>query len=126
VTVFILTKGWFCFIFKSSEDAEEVLKRVWVVSNGNLILEQWTYAFNPEKEHIRFRHLWVLMPSCPVVIWNVEAFKVIGNTLGKFLHDDTRLLIGQDRKMWKLLLEIDLHEGLLENMDIVWRGTVYQ
>jgi hypothetical protein len=28
--VFILIKGWFCFLFKSLEDAEEVLKRVWV------------------------------------------------------------------------------------------------
>jgi hypothetical protein len=39
-----------------------------------LMLKCWHCAFNPEKEIIRFRHLWVLMPGCPLAIWNLEAF----------------------------------------------------
>jgi hypothetical protein len=55
--IYVLIKGWYCFLFKSAEDVELVLNRVWVVKNDSLMLKRWHLTFNPEKEHIRFRHL---------------------------------------------------------------------
>lgn len=61
--VYILCKGWFFFMFKTEEDVIHILSMVWIVKSGSLMLKRWHVAFNPEKELIRFRHLWVLMPS---------------------------------------------------------------
>jgi hypothetical protein len=56
------------------------------------MLKRWTHCFNPEKDFIRFRHLWVLMPGCPVSFWTLEVFKELGDTLGKFLNVDWTIL----------------------------------
>jgi len=96
------------------------------VNNGNLMLKHWHCVFNPEKELIRYKHLWVLMPRCLLVIWNLEVFKDIGNMLRKFLHVDSKVPTGSDMRMWKLLVEIDLFEGLSVEIQIVWHGTVIQ
>jgi hypothetical protein len=39
LVVYILTRGWYCFVFKQSEDVELVLKSVWVVNQGSLMLK---------------------------------------------------------------------------------------
>jgi hypothetical protein len=66
------------------------------------------------------------MPGCPLVIWNLEAFKEIGNALGKFLHADPKLLSGSDRRMGRILVEFDLNDGLPAEIDIDWCGNVFQ
>jgi hypothetical protein len=110
--VIVLVRGWYCFRFKEVVDVEMILERVWLYSSESLMMKRWTHLFDPEKEHIRFRHLWVLLPGCPLVFWNLEAFKVIGNTLGKFMHVDPQLLSGQDRWVGRILVEFDLQQGL--------------
>jgi hypothetical protein len=89
------------------------------------MIKRWTHLFNPEKEHFRFRHLWVLMSGCPLDFWNLEAFKAMGDALGKFLHVDVTLLSGQDRRIGKIMVEIDLQKGLPEFLEIEWRGIVH-
>jgi hypothetical protein len=123
---FILMKGWLCFLFKNTEDAELVLRKVWVVNKGSLMLKRWHLVFNLEKEHIRFRHLWVLFPGCSLALWSLEAFKEIENSLGKFLHVDPKHLVGSDQRMGKILVEIDVNEGLPAEIDIDWRGYLIQ
>jgi hypothetical protein len=53
-----------------------------------------------------------LLPGCPLALWSLEAFKEIGNAIGKFLHVDSKLLSGLDRRMGKLLVEVDTNGGL--------------
>jgi hypothetical protein len=38
--VFIMSKGWYCFLFQSPEDAEEILNKAWVVNNWSLMLKR--------------------------------------------------------------------------------------
>jgi hypothetical protein len=66
---------------------ERVLDRVWSYGSDGLMIKRWTHLFNLEKEHFIFQHLWVLMSGFPLVIWNLEAFKAMGYSLGKFLHE---------------------------------------
>jgi hypothetical protein len=62
----------------------------------------------------------VLLPGCPLVFWNLEAFKAIGDSLGKFLHVDPQVLSGQDRRVGNILVEFDLHQGFPAELEIDW------
>jgi hypothetical protein len=56
-----------------------------------------------------------------------KALAAIGNELGRFICLDDSLLKGSDRKMARILVELDVHAGLPETLDIIWRGrTVTQ
>jgi hypothetical protein len=48
--------------------------------------------------------------------------KAIGNALGKFISLDHSSLQNTSRKVGRILVEVDIHEGLPEIMDIEWRG----
>jgi hypothetical protein len=61
-----------------------------------------------------------------VGLWSLEAFKEIGNALGKFLYTDPKVLSGSDRRVGKLLVEVDLFGGLPDEIDIGWRGVMIQ
>jgi hypothetical protein len=45
----------------------------------------------------------------------------IGNTLGRFIILDSKLRTGPDKKMARIV-ELDIHDGLMETLDIDWRG----
>jgi len=44
--------------------------------------------------------------------------------LGRFISVDPKTLAGPDNKLARILVELDIHEGLLETLDIDWRGNV--
>jgi hypothetical protein len=73
-------------------------------------------------EHFQFRHLWVLLPGLPIHLWNAGALRAIGDSLGKFLSLDLTSLESTSRKMGRVLVEMDIHGGLPEVLDIEWRG----
>jgi hypothetical protein len=82
---FIFLKGWYCFTFKSNADAERVLQQYWVVNSGSLMLKKWHLDFNLDKEIVRHRRLWVLLPGFPLDLWSSETFKLFDNSIGKFI-----------------------------------------
>jgi hypothetical protein len=47
---------------------------------------------------------------------------VIGNALGRFIKVDDLALSAPERRLGKILVEVDIHSGLLESIDIQWRG----
>lgn len=118
--VFILLKRWFCFLFNSSLDAEKILSKVWLVKRGSLMLKKWHPGFNPEKEFVRFMHLWVPMPGCPQVFWSREAFKEIGDEIGKFLFTEPQHLNGPDKQVGRMLVEVDIFGDLPKERNIGW------
>jgi hypothetical protein len=42
-----LTRGWYCFIFRSPEDSMKVLQDTWVLNGGSLMLKIWRVGFDP-------------------------------------------------------------------------------
>jgi hypothetical protein len=61
------------------------------------------------------------------MIWNEKALEAIGNELGWFICLNEHSLRDSDRRLGKVLVEVDIHSGLLESLEIVWRGhTVTQ
>jgi hypothetical protein len=103
-------------------DVDKILGRVWIYGFGDLMVKRWAHLFNSETDHFRFRHIWVLLPSCPLAFWNFDAFKAIGDALGKFFHVDSKVHSGKDRKVGRILVELDLHNGLSTELENEWLG----
>jgi hypothetical protein len=120
--VLFLTKGWFGIICNSPEDASLLLARRWVIGGGSLMIKRWRVAFDPVTEYFQHRHLWVLLPGLPLHFWNEGALQAIGNSLGNFISVDKSSLSAASRKVGKVLVEMDIHFGLPEVMEIEWRG----
>jgi len=86
------------------------------------MLKRWCVGFDPVTDYFQFRHIWVLLRGLPLQFWNVVTFRAIGNELGRFMFVENSVLKGGDRRMGKILVEMDVHNGLLEGLDIEWRG----
>jgi hypothetical protein len=74
------------------------------------------------RQSISAFHLWVLLPGLPLQLWNTKALEAIGNTLGHFIKVDEEAIQSLDKRMEKVLVEVDIHAGLLETLEIEWRG----
>jgi hypothetical protein len=124
--VFFLTKGWFRFLCNCPEDVALLLEGTWVNGTNSLMLKKWRVAFNPETKYFSFCHFWVLLSGLPLFFWNEGALLGIGNALGKFLMVDRVNLGASSRKVCKVLVEMDIHQGLSETLDIEWRGLHFR
>lgn len=86
------------------------------------MLKRWRFSFDPVNDYFQYRHLWVLVPGLPLNLWNEKALTAIGNALGRFIKVDEHALSAPERRMGKILVAVDIHSGLLETIDIQWRG----
>jgi hypothetical protein len=86
------------------------------------MLKRWRVSFEPSQDYFHHRHLWVLLPSLPLHLWNEKSLEAIGNTLGCFISVDKEAIVAPVKMVAKVLVELDIHEGLLESIDIEWRG----
>jgi hypothetical protein len=90
------------------------------------MLKKWRLAFNPETKYFSLRHLWVMLPGLPLYLWNEGALTAIGNNLGSFIMIDKKNLEASNRKVARVLVEMDVHLGLPETMEVEWRGICCQ
>jgi hypothetical protein len=88
------------------------------------MLKRWRTGFNPSSEYFSYRHVWVLLPGLPLNLWNLPVLKAIGNLLGRFLKVDETCLLSTDKRMARVLVELDLHAGLMDSIELEWRGQV--
>jgi hypothetical protein len=119
-----LGQGWLYFLFNSPEDSTTILERLWTLDNNSLMLKRWRVSFDPSQDYFLHRHLWVLLPGLPLYLWNEKSLMAIGNSLGRFISLDSKILTGPDEKMARILVELDIHEGLHETLYIDWRGRI--
>jgi hypothetical protein len=120
--IIFLTKVWVGIICASLEDAELLLSRKWINGKSSLLLKRWRLSFSPETEYFSVRHIWVLLPGLPLYLWNEGALTVIGNSLGNFIMVDLKNLESAQRKVAKVLVEMDVHLGLPETLEVEWCG----
>jgi hypothetical protein len=57
-------------------------------------------------------------------MWNHKALEAIGNMLGRFIKIDEEVMLWSDRRMVKILVEIDVHGGILDTIEIEWCDMV--
>lgn len=120
-----LVNGWFRFIFRSGADATQILGGLWLCGKSSLVLKRWHESFDPAKERLRFRHLWVLLPGFPLHFWSLDVCVGVGNQLGRFLFVDESSFEAFDKRVARILVEIDISQGLLPELTIVWREYTY-
>jgi hypothetical protein len=118
--------GWFGLTFKILEDAELILSSFWDYDGGSLMLKRWHTAFDPTIEYVSHRHIWVLLPDLPLNLWNRTALKAIGNLLGRFLKVDEACRLSSDKRLAQILVELDLHVGLMKVIEFEWCGLVLE
>lgn len=67
---------------------------------------------------------WVLLYGLLLQLWN-KVLTTVGNELAIFLYVEEDCLFGRDKRMAQILVELDVHAGLLEEIEIVWQGRVF-
>jgi len=55
-------------------------------------------------------------------MWNEGALRAIGDALGHFITLDISTMEKYVRKVGRILVEVDIHGGLLEELVIEWHG----
>ena len=79
-------KGYFAFIFEKNEDQDLVFRNgPYFMGPRGMYINKWGLAFDPEKYIPKVIPVWVKLPHLPLHCWNDEDFRVIGNTLGKYI-----------------------------------------
>ena len=72
-------------MFLEAEHASLILNSLWSVGKGSLVLNRWHVAFDPLREKVVKRHLWVILSALPFPLWNKRILEGIANTLGHFV-----------------------------------------
>ena len=80
--------GWFNFLFRCGEDADQIHSRVWTYGKTSFQLKQWTALFDAETEQLDTIPVWVHLPELPLEFWNPSFLGEIENELGTFIEAD--------------------------------------
>lgn len=128
--IFFCSKGYFIVLFDNSKHYEKALEEgPWFMGTAGLFLTPWFPDFDPATAVITKTPIWIRLPNFPAHLWSTRAFRVIGDSLGRFLHGD---LWRESKGLYsyaRLCAELDLSKGLPEQInlkinDFVWTQTL--
>ena len=74
--------------------------------------------FDPRIERYDTIPIWVKLPNLPFEFWSVDFFKILGNTIGTFLEADVSFLETGICCLGKILVLLDIRNGLAEDIVI--------
>jgi len=114
-----LNRRWFAFTFRSEEQAQMILRRIWSIQSSPMLLKPWTPMFDASRERVDIIPIWVRLPALPHQYWEEKYFKIIGNKIGEYLEADNSYLETRQRKMARILVNINVREGLGDEVDLV-------
>jgi hypothetical protein len=120
-----LNRNWYAFTFQNSEHSKWVLSKAWSINNSPLLLKPWNPLFDASTERLDKILVWVRLPALPFHLWSFDYFKKIGNFLGDFLDADMTFEETKQRKVARILVNLNVREGLGEEMDLSWGGYTY-
>ena len=79
----------------------------------------WHPLFDPLHEWVTKHHLWVLLPSLPFLLWNLNILEGIANTIGRFVVVDEDLDLSFNKRLAQVLVEMDVSLGLPAEVEIL-------
>ena len=106
-------------MFLEDKDASLILGSLWTIGKGSLVLGRWHSSFDPLRERIAKRHLWVLLPHLPFPLWSRQILEGIGNTIGRFISVEDDFHLVYDKRVAKILVEMDISRGLLAEVEFL-------
>ena len=116
--IFLLSKGWIQNDFHSHEEALTISQRVWNIDFKQVIFMFWSPLFDVNWEQLDVVPIWVHLLCFPPNLWKPQIFQDVGNNLGSYLDADFSYLQTKDKSMARVLVNIDLREGLSEYLDM--------
>ena len=84
-----------------------------------MVLDQWHTGFDPLRERITKHHLWALLPHLPFPLWNKQVLEGVANTIGRFIAVEADFLLDFDKRVTRVLVELDVSSGLLAEVEIL-------
>ena len=87
-----------------------------------MVLIHFHIDFNPWKEKLEKRNLWVLLPGFPLPCWNLVGFMAVAKDIGRFILIEEDFLIAIDRCLPRMLVEVDISKVLPVDLEFVWEG----
>lgn len=124
--VVTLKGGWFGFNFKAEDHAKWVLNRNWSLCGAPFLLKPWHPLFDASCERVDSVPLWVHLPGLPLQYWKEYHLREIGNLVGTFLEADLSFLETQQRQVTRILVNVNIREGLAEDMQLIWGPFVFK
>lgn len=123
VKSFFVGKGFFVFVFESSEDRSLIFRNgPYFMGPQGLYLNQWNPDFDPSQDVPSAVPVWVRLPHLPLHCWNQKSFQTIGNALGKFIDQAARR---DQYSCARICVEVDLEEGLPEAIKLTVAGWTH-
>jgi hypothetical protein len=99
--------------------------RTWSWGPSGLTLKPWSVDFDPLKESMVVMKVWVILPGFPLDFWSREALEAIGNKLGSFVKLEPNWDSKKDRRWAWIMIEVDIREGLVGSIDLVYVGITW-
>jgi hypothetical protein len=96
----------------------KILGEWWLWGTCPLSMKFWHPCFDPRCEVMKLTLVWVKLPGLPLELRCDKFLWDLGNFLGKTLMVDSSYKYNVNRLVAKVLVNIDLDEGLAESIDI--------
>jgi len=120
----LLTRGWFAVTFAKEEDMSKILNKSWSLDHSPVLLKKWHPMFDASIERVDIIPIWVRMPALPLQYWNEFHLRGIGNMLGTCLDVDLSFLKTHVKQVARVLVSINIREGLAETIKLKWGPDV--
>lgn len=103
----LLTRGWFTLSFALLTQVDWVLNQYWHIEMHLVLLKRWSPLFDPNKENVGARPIWMHLLGLPVQFWNDTALHNIGEDFGHYLDHDRSYLVTGNRVVARILIFLD-------------------
>jgi hypothetical protein len=116
IRYFVVGRGYFIFTFFSKSERDIIFRSgPYFMGSRGMFLSPWSLDFNPEDE-ISTTPVWVRLPFLPLIFWEENYFRAIGNKLGRYI--DWAEPKGNQYSYAIICVEVDLEKGLPEAVQI--------
>ena len=114
----MLSRGWFAINLAKEEDLRWIQNKSWHIDHSPVLLKPWHPLFDASKERVDVIPIWVRLLALPLRFWDLYHFRRIGDILGTFLEVDLSYLETNEKKVARILVNINLREGLAEYINL--------
>ena len=115
-----LNRGWFAVNLEKEADLRWIQSQCWHIDHSPLLLKPWSPLFDASRERVDVLPIWVRLLALPLHFWDMYHFKRIGDILGTFLEADLSFVETKVMKVERILVNINLREGLEESINLDW------
>ena len=120
----MLNRGWFAVNLEKAGDLSWIQNKCWHIDHSPVLLKPWSPLFDAIKERVDIVPVWVRLPALPLHFWDLYHFRRIGDMLGTFLEVDLSFLETREKKVARILVNINLREGLAESINLEWGPVI--